>query len=263
MGSSDLEDPSDNYQLYIDRLIRGRSGRPIGSIAVMMPLLRLKEELEQIIGRNERVIILDDKANVLIDISRMETGEGVQTFTFKDSTVKKNSSNKGDPLITKILSQKSDYGHLETVKDQLFFKKTSLFEGAISILSIMDRNIQIEREKERLKKSLIVLFSAFTLFIGGILIMMMVYTERVKHLAIKLELEKSKFEDLLFIITHGFGNEILLLRKDIESIPQRLTAGIALRLSEMSLMVQNSVNAARLDSSKDLKIGRASCRERV
>ncbi|HPF07834.1 MAG TPA: ATP-binding protein [Spirochaetota bacterium] len=250
------EDPSDNYQLYIDRLIRGRSGRPIGSIAVMMPLLRLKEELEQIIGRNERVIILDDKANVLIDISRMETGEGVQTFTFKDSTVKKNSSNKGDPLITKILSQKSDYGHLETVKDQLFFKKTSLFEGAISILSIMDRNIQIEREKERLKKSLIVLFTAFTLFIGGILIMMMLYTERVKHLAIKLELEKSKFEDLLFIITHGFGNEILLLRKDIESIPQRLTAGIALRLSEMSLMVQNSVNAARLDSSKDLIISK-------
>ncbi len=250
------EDSVGNYQLYIDRVIRNKNGRPIGSIAAKTPLVRLREELNRVIGTGERVIILDDKANVIIDISRMETGEGVQSFTFKDSSVKKSSSNKVDPLIAGILAQEHDYGRFGTDKRKIFFKKTSLFDGAISILSIMDRNIQIEREKTRLRKDLIFLTVLFTLFIGGILLTMMFYTQRVKLLAIKLELEKSKFEELLFIITHGLGNEILMLKKYIKVIPRSFTAGIDLRLSEMNLMIQNSVNAARLNSSKALIISK-------
>ena len=251
------EQSADNYQLYIDRVIRDRSGRPIGSIATKMPLVRLKNELTQIIGSNERVIILDDKANVIIDISRMETGDGVQTFTFKDSSVKESSSNnKGDPLIAGILAQEHDYGRLETGKEKIFFKKTSLLNGAISILSIMDRNIYLQEEKSILRNELVVLFTSFTLFIGGILLTMMFYTQRVRILAVKLELEKSKFEELLFIITHGLGNEILLFKKHMEGLPRKFSAGIDLRLSEMNLMIQNSVNVARLSSSKALIISK-------
>lgn len=250
------EHSEDDYQLYIDRLVRDRTGRPIGSIAVKIPLVRLKEELMNIIGRDERVIILDDKMNVVIDVSRMETGEGVQTFTFEDSCVKKNSSNKCDPLTTEILAQGKDYGHLEGGNGKIFFKRTSLLNGSISILSVMDANIRLQSEISRLRHELIILFTLFSLFIGGILVTMMFYSEKVKLLAIKTETEKSKFEDLLFIITHGFGNEILLIRKNIEGMPRRFAAGIDLRLSEMSLMIQNSVNAARIDSSKALIISK-------
>lgn len=250
------EDFEDDYQLYMDRLICDSNGRPIGSIAAKIPLARLKEELMKIIGRDERVIILDDKMNVIIDISLMETGEGVQTFTFEDSCVKGNISNKCDPLTAEILAQGHDYGHLEKGNEKIFFKRTSLFSGAISILLIVDSNIYLQEEKSRLRNDLIILFSLFTLFIAGILITMMLYTQRVKLLAIKLELEKSKFEDLLFIITHGIGNEILLIRKNIEGMPRRFAAGIDLRLSEMSLMIQNSVNAARIGSSKTLIISK-------
>lgn len=37
------EQSSDNYQLYIDRVIHDRNRRPIGSIATKIPLVRLKE----------------------------------------------------------------------------------------------------------------------------------------------------------------------------------------------------------------------------
>ncbi len=250
------ENSSDNYQLYIDRVIRSRSGRPIGSIAAKMPLLQLREELTRIIGNDERVIILDDKANVIIDISRMETGKGVKTFTFKDSSVQKNSNSNDDPLITKILAQNHDYGRLESDNEKLFFRRISLFDGAISVLSIMDRNILIKREKTRLRYELLIMSVLFTLFIGGILLTMMLYTQRVKQLAVKLEIEKSKFEELLFIITHGFANEILMLKKDIESIPRGIAAGIDLRLSDISQMIQNSVNAARLNSNRALIVSK-------
>jgi signal transduction histidine kinase len=248
------EQPADNYQLYIDRLLRDRSGRPIGSIAVKISLMRLREELVRIIGKNERVIILDNKANTIIDISRMETGEGVQTFTLNDYRIKKSGSNAGNPLITKILAQKHDHGRIVTGNEKLFYKKTSLFDGAVSILSVMDRTLHMQREKTRLTKDIIFLFASFTFFIGGILLTMVLYTQRVKLLAMRLEIEKFKFEDLLFIITHGLGNEILLLRKYLEDLPRRFSAGIDLRFSEISLMIQNSVNAARIADSKSLII---------
>lgn len=243
-----------DYNLYIDRLIRQRGGNLIGSIAVKIPLSRLREELEQIIGKNERVIMFDDKRNIIIDVSRMKTGEGVQTFSFNDASVERSSDKEGDSLIAGIMAQGDDNGHLESGGGKFFYKRTALFDGAISILSVMDRKTHLQREKSRLREELILLFALFTLFIGGLLLVMMFYSERVKLLAMKIEVEKSKFEDLLFIITHGFANEILLLRKDIESVPRRFAAGIDLRLSEMGLMIQNSVNAARLDSSKALII---------
>lgn len=250
------ENSSENYQLYIDRVIRNSSGRPIGSIAAKIPLLQLREELTRIIGSDERVIILDDKANVIIDVSRMKAGEGVETFTFKDSSVMDNGTNIWEPMITKILAEDHDYGRIETDNEKLFFRKTSLFNGAISVLSIMDRNMQIQREKTRLRYELIILSAAFTIFIGGILLTMVLYTQRVKHLAINLEIEKSRFEELLFIITHGFANEILMLKKDIESIPRGLAAGIDLRLSDISQMIQNSVNAARLNCGRALIVSK-------
>jgi len=250
------EDSVGNYHLYIDRLIRNKSGRPIGSIAAKIPLISLREELNRVIGSGERVIILDDKANVIIDVSRMQIGEGVKTFTFDDSRIERNEKVIIDPLITGILTQKNDFGSIETQNKKVFFKKTALFNGAISILSIMDRSILLRGEKIRLRNDLIILFALFSLFIGGILITMMIYTQKVKLLAVNLETEKSKFEDLLFIVTHGFGNEILMLRKDIEGLPGRFADTIILRLSEISLMVQNAVNAARLDSSKALIVSK-------
>jgi len=45
----------------------------------------------QIINEGERVIILDDKANPVIDISRMEIGAGVKIFRFADFSVKEDS----------------------------------------------------------------------------------------------------------------------------------------------------------------------------
>lgn len=250
------EHPANNYQLYIDRLIRDRSGRSIGSIAAQIQLDRLREQLEHIINRGERVIILDGKANTIIDISRMEIGEGIQTYSFEDSSVKKSSSNKGDPLITGILAQARDYGRIEKDNKKLFYKRTSLFNGSISILSVMDRHIQLQKEKSRLRNDIIVLFTLFTLFIGGVLITMISFSQRLKFFAMKIETVKSKFEDLLFIITHGFSNEILVLQKSLTGIPDRVSTDIYLRLCEMSLMIQNSVNAARVENSKELIISK-------
>jgi signal transduction histidine kinase len=83
---------------------------------------------------------------------------------------------------------------------------------------------------------------------------MMFFTRKLKSLAIKLQTDKSKFEDLLFIITHGFANEILHLQKSLSGIPDRISTSIYLRLCEMSLMIQNSVNAARLDNTRSFII---------
>lgn len=250
------EDSADNYQLYIDRLIRHRDGRPIGSIATKIPLFRLKKQLMQIISEGERVIILDDKENIVIDVSRMEIGDGVETFSFRDSSVKESSVNKGDPLIAKVLTQADDSGRLEIDNEEFFFKRTSLFSGAMSILTVMDRNIQLQREKSRLRNDLIVLFTLFTFFIGGMLITIVRFSQRLKFFAMKIDTMKTRLEDLLFIITHGFANEILVLQKSLTGIPDRVSTQIYLRLCEMSLMIQNSVNAARLDSSKDLIISK-------
>jgi K+-sensing histidine kinase KdpD len=113
------------------------------------------------------------------------------------------------------------------------------------------------KERDRLIKDLFLSFATFTLFIGGMLITVMLFTQRLKTLAIKLETGKSKFEDLLFIITHGFANEILVLQKSLTGIPDRVSTQIYLRLCEMSLMIQNTVNAARLDRSKDMIISKS------
>ncbi len=248
------ENSTSDYQLYIDRLIRDRKGRPIGSIAAQISLARLREQLLQIINEGERVIILDDKANPVIDISRMEIGAGVKLFRFENSTVKEENKTEGDPLVKKILSQAYDYGRLKTNKEYILYKKFPIFNGAMSLLTVMDTSYHLQKERDRFIKDLIVLFALSTLFIGGMLITMMLFTQSVKSLAIKLEKDKSKFEDLLFIITHSFANEILQLQKNIAGIPNRISTGIYLRLCEMSLMVQNSVNAARLDSSRSLII---------
>lgn len=243
-----------DYQLYIDRLIRDRQGRPVGSIAAKMQLVRLKEQLMHIIGRNERVIILDDTAHDIIDISRMETGKEVKTYTLENFSVKNGAASHGDPLIAAIMAQVNDYGSLKHDGKKLFYKRTSQLNGAMSILAVMDGDAQIQMEKAGLRNSLIILFSSFSLFIGGILFSIMFYTRKFHHLALDIEVEKARFEDLLFIVTHGFGNEIHLLKQHIETMPRRFAAGISVRLSEMNLMIQNSVNAARIDSSKALII---------
>lgn len=248
---------SKDYQLYIDRLIRDSSGRPIGSIAAQIPLARLRELLLQILSEGERVIILDDKSNTLIEISQMETGDGVKTFSFRDARVKKSSQNACDLLVGNILSQAGDYGRLKTGNEKSFYKRTRLFNGALTSLVVMDTNYQLMKERDRLIKDLFLSFATFTLFIGGMLITVMLFTQRLKTLAIKLETGKSKFEDLLFIITHGFANEILVLQKSLTGIPDRVSTQIYLRLCEMSLMIQNTVNAARLDRSKDMIISKS------
>lgn len=153
------EHSADNYQLYIDRLIRNGSGHPIGSIAAKIPLMRLREELSRIIGAHERVIILDDRANVIIDVSRMKTGDGVLTFTMKDSGVQRSVSAGIDPLISTIIAQDRENGRIETGNEKIFFRRTTLFDGALSILSFMNGDIYLQREKSGLKKELIVLFA--------------------------------------------------------------------------------------------------------
>lgn len=248
------EESEGDYELYIDRLVRDRKGRPIGTIAGKISLSLLWSQLMQIIGGGERIIILDEKSDIVIDISRMEPGEGIKFFSFINAEVKEKNQNIEDLLIKKILLRSDDFGSFKTERGNVFYKKNHLFNGSLSILTVMDINFQLNRERERLIKNIIASFVLFTLFIGGVLSAMIFYTQKLKFLAIKLEKEKSKFEDLLFIITHGFGNEILLLKKEIESLPRKVTAGIGLRLSEMALMVQNSVNAARLDNSKALII---------
>lgn len=248
------EESGGDYELYIDRLVRDRKGRPIGTIAGKISLSLLWSQLMQIISGGEGIIILDDKSHVVIDISRMEPGEGIKFFSFMDAEVKEKSRSMDDLLIKKILLQADDFGSIKTEEENIFYKKNHLFNGSLSILTVMDMNFQLNREKEVLIRNIIVSFVLFTLFIGGVLSAMIFYTQKLKLLAIKLERERSKFEDLLFIITHGFGNEILLLKKEIEGLPRKVTSGIDLRLSEMALMVQNSVNAARLDNSKALII---------
>ena len=251
------EDLAKDYQLYIDRLLRDNNGRPIGSIAVQVSLSRLREQLSQIISEGERVFILDDKENVIIDISHMELGEGVKIFRFEDSGVKKNSKDSGYLLTKKVLSQSTDNGHVKTDNENIFFKRNSLFNGAMSSLIVMNSNYRLQKEKIRLIKNLVVSFASFTLFIGGMLIAMMLFTQRLKSLAIKLEIDKSRFEDLLSIVTHGFANEILHLQKNLAGIPNRSSTAIYLRLCEMSLLIQNSVNAARIDSSRSLIIDKS------
>jgi len=250
------EDNMKDYQLYIDRLIRDRNGRSIGSIAAQISISRLREQLVQIINAGERMIILDDLGNALIDISRMEIGEGAKVFSFKNSTVKERNRNPVDLLINKIMSEDYDYGRLKDDDENIYYKRIPLFDGEMSILAVMDTTYLLKGERDRLIKDLIVLFASFTIFIGGILATMILFTQRMKFFAIKLKIDKRKFEDLLFIITHGFANEILLLQKDIAEIPRKFSIGIDLRLREMSLMIQNSVNAARLDIRNDLIIFR-------
>lgn len=249
------EDSAGDYQLYIDRLIRDRNGRSIGSIAAKISLPLLRQQISQIISEGERVIILDDKANIVIDISSMRVGEGVRTFGFDNSSIEDKKSTD-DHLIKKILAQANDRGRLKTDNENVFYKRTLLFKGALSILTVLDGNYQMKREKERLIKDLIISFGSFTLFIGGMLTAMMFFTQSLKSLAIKLETDKSKFEDLLFIITHGFANEILHLQKSLAGIPNRISTGIYMRLCEMSLMIQNSVNAARLDNTRSFIISK-------
>ncbi len=251
------EDRAKDYQLYIDRLIRDKSGRPMGSIAAQISLARLREQLAHIISEGERVIILDDKAHPIIDISRMEIGEGIRIFNFEDSSIKENINSTGNLLIKKILSQSSDHGRLKTDNENILYKKIPMFNGAMSILAVMDTGYQLKKVRNRFIKDLIVFFALSTLFIGGMLITIMLFTQNLKLHAMKLEKDKSKFEDLLFIITHGFANEILMLQKNLAGIPDKISTGIYLRLCEMSLMVQNSVNAARFDSSRSLIISKS------
>jgi len=250
------EDQSKGYQMYIDRLIRDNNGRPIGSIAAQISLARLKEQLSQIIGEGERVVILDDRGNSVIDISRMEVGEGIKIFRFRDSTVKKNSVTTGGILTREILSQASGSGRLEQGGEKFFYKRTSLFNGAMSSLAVVNTSHQMYKEKNRLMKDLVVSFTSFTIFFSIVLMAMMKFTQRLKFLAIRLETGKSKFEDLLFIVTHSIGNEIHMLQKITAGITRKIPAGINTSLSEMSLMIQNSVNAARLDSSRALIISK-------
>lgn len=250
------EDSARDYQLYIDRLIRDSSGRSIGSIAAKISLSQLRQQISQVINEGERVIILDDKANTVIDISSMKVGEGVRTFGFDNSAVEADKKTADDLLTKKILKQANDSGRLKSDDENVFYKRTPLFNGALSILTILDGNYQLKREKDHLMKDIIVSFGSFTLFIGGMLIAMMFFTQSLKSLAIKLETDKSRFEDLLFIITHGFANEILHLQKSLAGIPNRISTGIYLRLCEMSLMIQNSVNAARLDNTRSFIISK-------
>lgn len=248
------EDNAKDYRLYIDRLLRDRNGRPIGSIAAQLSLSMLRKQLEEIITLGERIIIIDDLGNALIDISRMEIGDGVRVFGHGESAVKEKNDDPDDMLINKVLSEDDDYGHLTKEDENIFYKRMPVFNGEMSILAVMDTGHLLKRERDRLIKDLIVLFVTFTLFVGGMLVTLMLFTRRLQFLAIKLEQDKSKFEDLLFIITHGLSNEIQLLQKTIDNIPRRYLTGIDLRLSEMSLMIQNSVNAARLDGGKSLII---------
>ncbi|HNX23049.1 MAG TPA: ATP-binding protein [Spirochaetota bacterium] len=247
------ENLKEDYQLYIDRIIYDKNGRPIGSIAGQIPLSRLSNQFLQIIKEGERIIILDDQGNAVVDISFRGIVRGARLFGIDYSS--KDNSKSGEALfIKKILSQSDDYGHLEEGGRNIYYKRTSLFNGTMPILTIMDTGYHLQKERSRLIKELMVLFVSFILFIGGALMIMMLFTQRLKSLAIKFEMDRSKFEDLLFIVTHGFGNEILLLQKYIAEIPRKFSAGIDLHLSEISLMIQNSVNAARLGSVRDLII---------
>ncbi len=243
-----------DYQLYMDRVIHGKSGYPIGSIAGQISLSRLREQLLNIVREGERVIILDDQKNAVIDISYMEIAEGARIFGIDNSSVQGNSESGESQLIKKVLLQHNDYGHFYDDGKKFFYKRTSLFNGALPILTVMDTSYYFKKESDILIRELIVLLFSFLFFIGGVLVTMMLFTQRLRTLAIKLEKDKSKFEDLLFIITHNFSNEILLLQKSMAGLPDRISNELYLRLYEMSLMIQNSVNAARLDSSKSLTI---------
>ncbi len=246
------EDSAKGYQLYLDRLIRSRKGRPIGSVAAQISLNRFKEQLLEIISGNERIFILDGKDNILIDLSRNEIGDKVKSFGFSKSGIDQNIKKTSDPLIKKILSQTHDNVYLDAAYENIFYNKTSLFNGEISVFTILDSDQFLQKERNRLIKDLIVLFGSFSIFIGGMLINMMLYSQKLKSHAMSLNKGKSKFEDLLFIITHGIGSEILALQKNMEALPPEVSSGLNLRFNEMSLMIQNAVNAARLDESKNL-----------
>jgi len=242
------------YNLYIDRVIRDKNGRPIGSIAGQVPLVQLREKLLSVAREGERVIILDDKGKALIDISSMEIAEGGRLFGIDGSSVAENNESAENRLIKKILLLSDDYGHFKADDKKIIYKRTSMFNGTMQILTVMDTTYHLKKESELLVRELAVLFISFIIFIGGVLATMMLFTQRLKTLAMKLEKDKSKFEDLLYIITHNFSNEILMLQKNLSGIPDRTSSGLYLRLCEMSLMIQNTVNVMRLESSKPLII---------
>jgi len=243
-----------DYQLYIDRVIRDNSGRIIGSIAGQVSLSHLREQLQPIVREGERVIIIDDRGIPVVDVSYMEIAEGTRLFGIDNSRVEDNSKSGDTLLIKKILLQHDDYGHFRADDKKIFYKRTYLLNGAIPILTVMDTSYHLQKEKGKLINELIVLSFSFIIFIGGVLLIMMLFTQRLKTLAIKLEKDKSKLEDLLFIITHSFANEILMLHKNLAGLPDRTSNKFYLHLCEMSLLIQNSVNAVRLDSSRSLII---------
>ncbi|PKL18563.1 MAG: hypothetical protein CVV49_05660 [Spirochaetae bacterium HGW-Spirochaetae-5] len=247
------ENLKEDYQLYIDRLIHDKNGRPIGSIAGQISLSRLSSQLLELIKEGERIIFLDDKGNAVIDISSRGIVRGARLFGL-DNSSEENSQSDENLFIKRILAQSEDYGYLKEDGRNIYYKRTSFFNGSMPIITVMDTRYHMQHERSMLIKELMVLFVSFILFIGGALMIMMLFTQRLKSLAIKLEIDKSKFEDLLFIVTHGFSNEILLLQKNLAGLPNKISTDIYLRLCEMSLMIQNSVNAARLGSSKDLII---------
>lgn len=243
-----------DYHIYIDRVIIDKKGRPIGSIAGQVPLSQLREKLLSVVREGERVIILDDQGKAVIDVSSMEIAEGARLFGIDNSTVEGNSESGENQLIKKVLLKGDDYGHYKEDNKKVIYRRTSMFNGAMQILTFMDTSYHLKKESDFLIKELAVLFISFIIFIGGVLATMMLFTQRLKTLAISLEKDKSKFEDLLYIITHNFSNEILMLQKNLTGIPDRTSSGLYLRLCEMSLMIQNTVNVMRLESSKPLII---------
>jgi hypothetical protein len=241
-----------DYHIYLDRVIIDKKGRPIGSIAGQISISQLREKLLPVVREGERVLILDDQGKAVIDVSSMEIAEGARLFGIDSSTVEGNNESGENRLIKKILLTADDYGQFKEDNKIIIYRKTSMFNGAMQILTFMDTSYHLKKKSDLLIKELAVLFFSFLLFIGGVLLTMMLFTQRLKTLAIRLEKDKSKFEDLLYIITHNFSNEVLLLQKNLAGLPDRTSNGLYLRLCEMTLMIQNTVNVMRLDSSKPL-----------
>lgn len=227
------------HTFYYDQLVTDETGNPIAVVGASVPLERFIDAMQAILSQGDWIRVYEDSAEPLLEIS-------ADDFVYLTDVYDTEGVAEGHTH----LSQPSD--GQSPAEDRVIRHRISLpLDGMRADINLnVDSRMAIVRRGVRVQFGLLI--AAFTLLIGGYIVLIHLYSRRAVHQLTVIAQQRKSIEELLSVLTHNLSNDLLSLRLQLSPPSQteerrRGATGQPLEslLIDMEQVLQNAIYSAR------------------
>lgn len=253
-----------DLSLYLDQLIRNAAAEPVGSLGARIHLNSLQESIRPLLVSGEQVLLVDGTGQVLLDLGSL----GAANMPVYDMQGLKTPQGTAPVLpaefLAGLLAGENSRGSVVHESIRYLYSRYNFWGSELTAVILFDATAASAAVRAELVTELLILAGFFLFFVGGVLILDLLLNRRIVTMSRMLKASKERLEDLVSILSHDLGNELVVLQQSWNHLEARPDQDLARELSHsisshcrnIRTLLQNSINVCRLDLGRDLVVRR-------